>query len=148
MTGYSYNGPDGKLVDTIPLGEGVQKLRPKYTNGAPSREMDYRNNDIDGVYKEYLPNGKVLEESIYICGQRNGKQTEYFADGKPASVSNWKNDEREGEQLEYWDNGQVMDRSFWKEGELNGERTLYDRTGKAVLVLQYRSGRAQEMRKP
>ncbi len=148
MTGYTYAGADGKLLDTIPLGEGVLKLRPKYANGTPSREMDYRNNEIDGVYKEYLPNGKVLEESIYVCGQRNGKNTEFFADGKPLSVSNWKNDEREGEQLEYWDNGQVMDRSYWTEGELNGERTLYDRTGKAILVLQYRSGRVQEMRKP
>jgi antitoxin component YwqK of YwqJK toxin-antitoxin module/tetratricopeptide (TPR) repeat protein len=147
MTGYSYNGPDGKLVDTIPLGEGVVKLRPKFTNGTPSREMDYRNNDIDGVYREFMANGKVLEESVYICGERNGRQTEYFADGKPASVSNWKNDEREGEQIEYWDNGQVMDRSNWTEGEMNGERTLYDRNGKAILVLQYRSGRVQEMRK-
>jgi uncharacterized protein len=148
MIGYSYNGPDGKLVDTIPLGEGVLQLRPKYANGTPSREMDYRNDDIEGTYREFYTDGKVMEEVVFEGGQMHGVDKEFWPTGKPAAITPWHYDLRHGEQLVYWDNGQLQDKCHWVYGDRHGERVLYDRTGKPTLILTYRDDTVIAMRKP
>ena len=148
LIGYSYNGADGKLVDTIPLGEGVLKLEPKYANGAPSREMTYRNNELDGPYREFYPDGKVMEEATFEGGQLHGVDKEYWPTGKPSAVTNWHYHSRHGEQLVYWDNGQLQDKCQWVYGDRHGERILYDRTGKPTLILTYRDDTVIAMRKP
>ncbi len=148
LYGYSYATADGKLVDTIPLPEGSQKLRPLYANGKPSREMDYRNGEIDGSYREFHPNGKVLEEAVYAGGQRNGVNKEYTAEGVVLAESNWLHDERHGMQTTYWTNGKPQEKAQWTYGELHGDRILHDKTGKPTLIITYRHGNAVGMRRP
>lgn len=148
LVGYSYNGADGKLVDTIHLTGGTYELLPKYASGQVSREMRYRNDDFHGPYKEYAPNGRVIDESVYEAGFRTGTGREYYADGKPYSTGGWLNGQRHGEHVDHWENGQPMDRCQWAHGERHGERTLYDRTGKPTVVLTYRNGEVTSMRKP
>lgn len=148
LVGYSHNGRDGQLVDTIPLGEGVVHLRPLYANGKPSREMDLRNGELDGTYREFHTDGQLMEESPFEAGIRNGESREFFANGKPAAVTPWSNDLRHGEERSYWENGQLQDKCNWVYGQRHGERTLYDKAGKPVLVITYRDGDAIAMRKP
>ncbi|QQR86285.1 MAG: hypothetical protein IPJ76_17105 [Flavobacteriales bacterium] len=148
LIGYSHSGADGKLVDTIPLGEGLVQLRPKYANGTVSREMDFRNGELHGTYKEFYSDGKVMEVSNYDCGVRTGTGTEYWPSGKIAGTSNWQNGMRHGEFIDYWETGQPMDKCTWKFGERHGERILYDKTGKPTLILTYRDDEVMGMRKP
>lgn len=148
LVGYSYNGADGQPVDTIPLEAGLAQLRPKYANGKPSREMDLRNGEIDGPYREFHSDGTLMEEDTYVAGGRQGLCKEFHVNGKPASVCSWVNGERHGEELEYWENGLLRDRCMWVYGQRHGERTLYDKAGKPSLILTYRSGDLRSMRKP
>lgn len=148
LTGYSYNGTDGKLLDTIPLGEGLAELHSKYANGKASRDMKYRNGEIDGNYKEYHPNGQLMEESLFEAGIRVGESREFNADGTPLVTNHWLNDDLDGEQLYYWPNGKLRKKSHFVDGEQHGTTTLYDKAGKVVLVLTYRDDQVIAMKKP
>ena len=147
LIGYSYNGPDGTLVDTIPLSEGLVQLTSKYPNGKTSREMTYRNGVIEGPFKEYHPNGKVLEECAFDNGERTGTDHDFYEDGTPASITIWKNGDQHGEQLEYWPNGTVSERSNYVHGSRHGLTVHYDKTGKAVLELTFRDDDVVAMKK-
>jgi antitoxin component YwqK of YwqJK toxin-antitoxin module/tetratricopeptide (TPR) repeat protein len=148
MVGYAYNGADGKLMDTIPLGDGVAQLRPKYANGKPSRDMDYRNGELHGVYKEYHPNGQLMEEATFEVGSTMGETKEFYPDGRPWVTGTARNGDRHGTWTTYWENGQPMEKSQWADNDLHGERILYDRAGKPTLILMYRNDEVISMRKP
>ncbi|MGB3525122.1 MAG: hypothetical protein WBB32_04035 [Flavobacteriales bacterium] len=147
LIGYSYNGPDGTLVDTIPLGEGVVHLASKYPNGKPSREMTYRNDQIEGAYKEYHPNGQLMEECTFDAGDRIGTDRNFSAEGTPQSTTLWANGAQHGEQLEYWPNGNLLQKSNYVHGLRHGLTVDYDKTGKAILELTYRDDDVVAMKK-
>lgn len=148
LIGYGYNGPDGNLVDTIPLGEGLVRLQATYANGRPSREMTYLNGEAHGIFREFHPNGQLMEESTYESGDRTGPDHEFHADGTPLATTHWANGEQHGEQLAYWPNGQVRERINYVHGLRHGPAVFHDEAGNAVLELTYRNGEAVSLKKP
>ena len=148
LVGYSHPGPDGALVDTIPLGVGVVTLAPKYANGKPSREMTYRNGEIDGTYREYHANGKLLQETTFVNGSIHGSNREYFPDGSPRIEGEYVHGQKTGEHRLYRAPGKLWTVEQYVNGQRHGEAVHHDEQGRPLLILTYRDGDVIAMRKP
>jgi len=130
ITGYTYNGNDGKLVPFIALPGGIGKVYAFYSNGTKSLETEYTDGKSNGSFKIYYPNGKIMYQRQDLYGLTNGKLVEYYADGNPKSEYNYFLDNYDGPYKEYYENGKVKEEGKFYNGYQNGEFSYYDENGK------------------
>lgn len=63
-----------------------------YSNGNKYVEQEYKNDILDGIYKEYYPSGKLALEGQRIKGQREGTWKYYHESGKLKQERVYEND--------------------------------------------------------
>ncbi|MGS0526110.1 toxin-antitoxin system YwqK family antitoxin [Zobellia nedashkovskayae] len=63
-----------------------------YSNGNKYVEQEYKNDILDGIYKEYYPSGKLALEGQLIKGQREGTWKYYHESGKLKQERVYEND--------------------------------------------------------
>lgn len=117
LTGFSYQKTDGSFTDEQPLLYGFGTMKTYYKNGKVSREGEYQNYTLHGIYKEYWSNGKLKEEGDY---------------GKYGDLV--------GEYKFYHDNGKLEKAKTYKNGILHGPVKTYDKQGKLLTVENYYNG--------
>ncbi len=128
---YTYQGKDQKLVPAIAIPGGSGKVKTFYANGNVSTEMEFKDGLLNGPYKVFHPNGKVYyEEENLVCGETNGRLTEYYPTGQVRHSYNYVYDKVTGPYKEYYENGKLSEEGIFYEGQLHGPRKLYDATGK------------------
>ena len=72
---------------------------------------------MNGLYNTYHPNGKIMEEGTYIDGKIEGVFKEYDENGKLIVQSHWKNTALNG-KLTHWrdvDKGILMETTQYKD---------------------------------
>jgi antitoxin component YwqK of YwqJK toxin-antitoxin module len=140
LVSYSYNGPDGKLVQPKQINLAKDTLRSYYTNGKLARQYAIINGNIDGELIEYYPDGKVAYKATYKDGEEQGVATEFFPNGKMMSEKAYQHGEYHGRQVHYWDTGTPRLQYFARYGIEHGTWTEYDRNGKAVREFELWNG--------
>jgi antitoxin component YwqK of YwqJK toxin-antitoxin module len=149
LVGYSYEGPDGKLVDTIPVVNETGHLETKFRNGRTARTMDLKNGLLNGDLVQYSPEGKLLGRRSYLNNMLNGPCELYRSNGQPLYKGNYICGQEDGEHLSYYPDGKLKERAWYRSGDEHGITLRYDRTtGKVTEKRYYRNGDLLAIIKP
>ena len=91
--------------------------------------INYKNNLLDGVKKEFYPNNKPRRIAEYSIGLQNGSQKTYSNSGKLELDISFKNGKKHGAWHYYFDSGLEAKLESWSEGLMNGEFKELDEKG-------------------
>jgi antitoxin component YwqK of YwqJK toxin-antitoxin module len=88
MDGHSqsYSNKDYKLTEEGNYKNGKKEgvWKDYFPGGKMSAVVtNYKNGELDGVMQEFDRSGKIISETNYSKGLKNGKFTVYNSDGKP-----------------------------------------------------------------
>ena len=98
-----------KSDDFSSLLNGVKK--DYYPNGKLMREYYLKNGSINGILKMYSDSGYVVSEQNYTNGKANGTLKVYSRNGNIIGETNWINGESGGQTKEYFESGSLKSES-------------------------------------
>lgn len=137
LVGYSYPTGKGVCAATIPINKGSGIIDAYFSNGQPSRHIEFQNGQINNKYLNYCSNGKLYENTLYKCGENYGESLEYYETGQLKRKCDYLNDALHGEYIVYHPNGKVKEKSFYVNGGLSGEKKEYDEAGNWIKTISY-----------
>lgn len=132
LTGYSYLNAEGEELPMIPLLNGNGIIKAYYPNGKVSREMEYRNGDLVGLYKHYDDTGQILEEFPYTANEYHGTMKTYHRNGRVKNEQTYFFGYKHGRSLEYFDTGKLKKEDNFRNDLQHGESKTYDASGKLI----------------
>lgn len=98
-----------------------EKLSVK--NQIPSRVEFYKNDVLDGEFKEYFQNLKIKTSGVYVDGKKEGLWTEYHETGKKMSIIRYKAGQRHGWAESFDSTGVSEGKNYFYYGNvLTGDR--------------------------
>jgi antitoxin component YwqK of YwqJK toxin-antitoxin module len=108
----------GNLLAEFDYQKGLLHKTARYffANGKLQKMIPYEQGKIDGAVQAFDIEGNVIEETIYIKGEKSGKATSYWSPGKPLST-------------ELFDRGQLIDASY------------FDRQGNCIAKVKQGQGK-------
>lgn len=95
-----YDNGKPQLVTTRTNGE-ITYIQVYLENGQLSKEMDIKQGQVHGEYKEYYESGVLGVYKTYVDGQEQGVVKYYNTDGSLAYSSNMNNNMLDGEEIYY-----------------------------------------------
>lgn len=139
LTGYTYEGKDGKLMPVIPVKNGTCKIAAYYPNDKKSADFEFKESIYNGPQFIYYSNGQKAEERTFDKGDQNGVLRKWTTAGKIAYESVYKNSQNEGKELEYDSKGGLLTDVYYLEGgSPHGTATyIHPKTRKKVIVYYY-----------
>ena len=131
------------LIGTVVNGkkEGKFKLLNEFEN--LSGELQFADNELNGLQKYFNNEGKVYEEKSYANGKLNGKRTVYYSNGNISLEENYKEDKLEGKSTSYHVAGGINCDGSFTNGEINGSLTCYYPTGTKKNESTYVNGKLE-----
>ncbi len=139
ITGYSYEGKDGKLVPAIPLTKGAGKVVAYFKNGIKSAEMDFSEYLVEGPRNIYFTNGKEYITGQRVNGQEHGVKKVFYNTGKLLKEENFVHGKLHGAVKVYNENGTLFSELNYYLGDLHGECKYYT-AGKPSVTYIYHYG--------
>lgn len=139
LIGHASINADGSYTDTIPADPGVAVLKTTFPSGGPAREMHYRNGDLNGAFKEYHANGKLMEESQWRLDEAVGTTKEYYPSGQLQRETPHVDGLIHGAAITYHENGKVKETITYRYGLKHGPWTMHDSTGKVITTYRARN---------
>ncbi len=79
---------------------------------------------LDGFYKIYSREGKLLEKGNYDCGMKHGEWNKWNSEGKLLYKQNWKKGRKHGEQIFFLKSGVVRVLQY-RNGNIRGKEKRY-----------------------
>ncbi|WP_439132726.1 tetratricopeptide repeat protein [Polaribacter sp.] len=140
LIGYSYKDKNNVELPMIPLKNETGKIDAFYSNGKPSKTMEYKNGDLVNSYTSYFYNGFKQDEFTYKDDEIVGVRKEYFTNGKIKNEQSFKNGERNGKYIRYYKNGKKKEVSNYINNVLYGTSLFYDENEKLILKKNYVNG--------
>lgn len=142
---YTYEGKDGKPVPDIAIANGTGSVTAYYKNGNKSAEMQFMEDEQNGVRKIYFTNGKLYIEGNRLDGYDHGSKKVYYLNGQVEKEENYWYGSLHGTVKSYYPNGKIKTEEHYHNGELNGDCKYYDANGK-VQVRTYFYGVMQSVK--
>ena len=125
---YGDAAADGGNTETKK--EQVQKAPPISSILIPIAEIVYKDDFIDGAYKEYYQDGNPKEISMYSKGKKNGTENLFYPNGKRMSIGQYKNGIRDGLWKYFHNNGKRKSEGHYKNGVKSGKWKIFDENEK------------------
>ena len=110
FTGIAYNNPINKYYDG-------EKFEANFIDG-----------ELNGLYREWCINGKLMTEGNYKNGKQEGLWIYYsFWDncGFLEYEINYKDGLFHGLKKEFWENGQLKHKGYWSDGKKHGTHKFW-----------------------
>ena len=105
-------------------------------------ERNYRNDTLDGVYREWYTNGQVKLEAHYANGQLNGPYLKWYSNGQKRLISRCVQNVRVGLYHEFFKNGKPhLEYLFNPLGQPEGKQTRYRMNGFPISEYTYYLGK-------
>ncbi len=139
--------PDGTIKSEVTMrGDKKNGLSTYYfENGNKELEMNYKDNQLDGVYEKFDIEGNRLESTEFVAGKKNGKTSTFYSNGKVATIAFFKNDVIDGEYFEYHPNGQLKVKGQYSAGLFDGDWEYYEAEGIRVGYAHFEKGNGQQV---
>ncbi|SCA63595.1 hypothetical protein SCG7109_AT_00060 [Chlamydiales bacterium SCGC AG-110-M15] len=131
---YSEGVLEGKRSTWNQSGELVRLEH--FTHGLLHDELD------EAAYKEFLPNGLLIESQHYFMGIPHGKHFKRSFGDRISYECNYELGKKHGQESYYFPNGQVQGRSFFVHGEPYGKHSMKFDNGNLAFVGVYNEGNA------
>lgn len=117
---------------------GAKEVR--YGNGTLKISAAYRQDQPDGIYREYYLSGSLRTERQYAMGKLEGPAKEFYESGKLKAEAQYKEGALEGESRQYYESGTLMEQAFFRAGRPEGEQKFYYENGCIRSELYYKDG--------
>lgn len=98
--------------------------------------ITFKNNQLDGIKKEFYPKNKVHRIIEYKNGLQNGCQKNYNKDGKIELEISFQDGKKNGTWKYFFDSGKEATIQNWKDGQKNGEFSTFNEKG-LILFQQF-----------
>jgi len=137
------------IIDRLQAQEAEEKrlIAPGETVTLPSIEEEMpkvtasKGDQLHGPSKFYYDDGKILSESLYIDGLKEGVTKTFYRDGQVRSLQRFQKGLWEGRQEFYYPSGSLKSVLHYKEGKLDGDVALYYPNGKLKRQLHFIQGK-------
>ncbi|GHB31576.1 toxin-antitoxin system YwqK family antitoxin [Mongoliitalea lutea] len=140
-----------QLIQTINFEAGIREgLLTTFQAGNVKRsERQYRNNKLNGSYREFDSTGALILEMSFADSIPVGSYKEYFGrDGNfswlnPRQVKlegQYQNGKREGQWVSFYDTGELLSREIYKDGRRDGPYREFFPQGDIMVEVDYRNG--------
>ena len=127
LVGYSYMDKDGKELPMIPLINETGIVKSYYDNGKMSREMEYKNGNLEGEYNIFYYDGSLFYNSNYSADLLNGLNIEYYEDGTVKSETEYLFNDFHGSRKQYYENGALKEETNYKLDKKHGIASYYSK---------------------
>ncbi|HLF50902.1 hypothetical protein [Flavobacterium sp.] len=143
---------------------GKKEGKFKYLNeyGNLNGELNFKNDELNGLQKYYDENGDITEEKTFLNGKIDGTRTTYFSNGLISIIENYKdgilsktsasyhvnggkqceinftNGERDGKLICLYSNGSKKSETSYVNGKLNGPYSSYNEAGDLIEACNYK----------
>lgn len=125
---YLRNGSPYLIGQTID-GKKQGKFKSLHPQGGIAGELNLKDDYLDGLQKYYSLKGKLIEETVFSMGEKDGKSIEYWENGNIKSEEIYKKDKRDGLSTTYHINGGIDCQIQFKDDKKEGETTCFFEAG-------------------
>jgi antitoxin component YwqK of YwqJK toxin-antitoxin module len=91
-----------------------------YPDGATKKVVNYQKGMLHGEFFEFSEEGEILLSGAYFEGEKSGDWFVYRSDGSLKSEYSYQNNALDGVSIAYYASGQVAERIPFEMGEING----------------------------
>jgi len=135
----SYYDFNGNSVAKVHLGNGTKAI---FDGEQLHRLAEYQNGIVEGVVKEFSPNGQLFCTYHIQGGKKNGEEVEYFADGTtPKLMITWSDDQIQGMVKTWYKNGVLESQREMTSNKKHGIYLGYYNSGEPMLMEEYENDR-------
>jgi antitoxin component YwqK of YwqJK toxin-antitoxin module len=128
--------------------QGMMVKDPLYSPDSKVEEGVYIDNEKEGVWKKYWPNGTVRSEIHYMKGKPEGPYKVYYANGKLEESGRWKDGKLCDRFQRYHSNGIVKeDFTYDSEGTRQGKQHYYHENGTLAMEVEMNGGEEHGVQK-
>jgi antitoxin component YwqK of YwqJK toxin-antitoxin module len=128
--------------------QGSMLKDPSYAPDAKVEEGTYLNNEKEGLWKRYWPNGLVRSEIYFEQGKPQGPYKIYYANGKLEESGRWQDGKLTDRFQRYHSNGIIKeDLKYDAEGNRNGKQNYYHENGTLALEVDMHQGAEHGLQK-
>lgn len=144
------------LIGTDINGKSEGRFMYLNENGNLAGDLNFKENELNGVQKYYDEKGNLTEEKSFLNGKLDGKRTRYYSNGNISIVENYKDNllegistsytvnggkecevnfikgERDGKLICLYANGTKKSESNYTNGKLNGAYVAYNEAGDLI----------------
>lgn len=137
-----HNGTDAKgLKQGTWVIQGSMLKDGGYPAHALVEEGNYLNNEKNGLWKRYWPNGAVRSEIYYEHGKPQGPYKLYYSNGKLEEVGRWQGGKLTDRFQRYHDTGILKeDLTYDSEGNRHGKQQYYHENGTLAMEVDMQKG--------
>jgi hypothetical protein len=121
------------------------KRHPKGEPPFKAFERSYKDNQLDGLYREWYTNGLLKSEVSYSRGMLSGSYKRWYANGNLQFSASYRDNQRVGPYVEYYKNGKPrLEKMYNEYGVLEGLLTQYRLNGFKIRQERYAMGKLLE----
>jgi antitoxin component YwqK of YwqJK toxin-antitoxin module/Tfp pilus assembly protein PilF len=137
LQSYSYEDKTGKLVSPVLMKGASGKIVSYYRNGTQSAEINFLDNDVQGVRKLFYSTGKPYVESVREFGYDHGVKKVYYPSGTLMKEENLVLGNFHGSRKTFYPNGKMENEENYYNDDLHGTCRYYDMQGKLKQTRLY-----------
>lgn len=110
------------------------------TFGEKISEIDFVNDQKEGIERKFYGYDKVKEETEFLGGVKDGSYIRYFFSGQSAQEGQYKDGKKDGKWTRYFEDGSIRQEGNYKTGKKDGVWKVYSRKGVVVSQVTYKDG--------
>ncbi len=137
---YSYKEKDGKITDEKPINKENGKLIAYFQNGSKAADISFNNGERNGKMILYFANGNKRQEKNYKDDQIEGVFREWNQQGVLISEIEYSKGDNSGYRKVFYANGKLEVEEHYVNDELHGQSVYYDKNGKKFKIMNYHFG--------
>ena len=103
-------------------------------------EIDFVNNQKEGIDRRFYGYGRVKEETEYLAGVKEGTYTRYYFSSQVFLEGGYKNGKKDGKWTKYFEDGSIRQEGSYLYGQRDGVWKTYNRKGDVIGQTTYKNG--------
>jgi len=101
----------------------------------------YQKGELHGPSRFFDLSGRLVSETWYVKGAKQGRQICYFASGNPWRILHYKDDRLHGTQIDFFQNSYLKSEMFYRNGWIEGNALFYYPNGSLKRNLSFKNGK-------
>ncbi len=124
-------------MEIIPYKDGERHgIAKRFAGGKLRAEIPWKRGVVDGVKKEFYPDGKVLSKVEMADGKANGATKTYSPEDELMRKGQMKDGKRNGPMIDYWpETGDPRRKVVYDMGEIVEDVVMYHENGNVQRVI-------------
>lgn len=160
---YLDDNGNPSLIGNKLSGKREGKFKAVYSDNTLAADLNFANDELEGLQKYYSKKGKLYEEKSFSKGQLHGKRTTYYSNGNQKLIENYQDgklqgistsfyinggksceanfidDERDGNMICLYENGSKKSDFSYVKGKLEGTSKYFNASGAVTSEIPYKN---------